>query len=429
MSFLTRTAVCTIKNNSDQLLTRKQGHLSHGEWLGGFPPDYIKPGSSGSWTSQTAGLFTGVEGVAQYSLRDESVFEVRWDNPYVGANSFSQIRTPNGDRATAPVSYDDAHADDLNVTFVLGPLSVPAPAPASVPPPAPAPSIPEVPSVQQIVANCKGTTHVSKPGRYDRCSAIEYAKTHALTPCTDGFVALAVQPGYLELSRSDLDKELEVLGEGLRMDDCTHFVSSCIGSPYDVSQIAITASKPGLNSGAMPRAKAGGLYIPPDVRIGNSRMYGLIGVPQLMAHLLGPSGLGEVVPFRKGAPYTRGSEGIPAGIEAGDVIVKYTEDTDTKALTPQHSLSYLGIAQAGEFLGKPIFACHTQCRIAAWPIFAVDYYTFIHIRVSFDDTGLSIRTKVKHVQEKTASKFKDTVGRSLPCTASSSLSQHNQASN
>lgn len=379
MTFLSRTVVCTIQNSSDQTLTRKRGHLSHGEWVSGFPPDYIRPGEVGTWSSQTAGLFTGVQGIAEYSLPDGSVFEVRWNNPYVGENSFSQARTPNGDQTSVPASGDDPHADDVNVTYVFGPLSPPATSPQAAMAPAPILSIPDVPAVLDIVADCKNITHVSKPSRYDRCAAIEYAKKFHMTPCSDGFVALNSQPAYHEFGPNDLDQELESVGKSLPMDDCTHFVSSCIGSPFDAKRIGIPSSGRGVFSPTMPRIKAGGLYIPGDKRIGNPWIYGLIGVPQLMSYLL-DSGIGQIVSVRRGIEFTLSKEGVPAGIEAGDLIVKYFGEDDS-ATVPVHFMFYLGIALTGEFAGKPIFACHTFCRIASWPITDKDCYKFIRIKV------------------------------------------------
>ena len=77
----------------------------------------------------------------------------------------------------------------------------------------------------------------------------------------------------------------------------------------------------------------------------------------------------------------KATERIIFAVEAGDLIVKYTENKKTSILTPQHFMFYLGIGQAGQFLGKPIFACHTRCRIDTWPIFPDDHYKFIHIKV------------------------------------------------
>ena len=86
--------------------------LDHGEWSpGGFPPDAIEPGKTGTWHAQSAGVMTGVQGHVTYRILDKSgvpggpaedhyfgtypnnhtglegCFQFVFDNPYAGAPS------------------------------------------------------------------------------------------------------------------------------------------------------------------------------------------------------------------------------------------------------------------------------------------------------------------------------------------------------
>jgi hypothetical protein len=161
MAFLTRSVTCIVVNKSGCPLRLSKSELVHGS-LDTPIPERIPAGSNGQWTSSTAGLFTGTEGSVVFEIEGaEATFEVYWDNPFIGDNSFKQVfrleqdvmESPAGRYVPELPSGEDLQdADDVTVTYtlVMEPHPVAAasggssPGPDSAPPPPPPEDAPQV---------------------------------------------------------------------------------------------------------------------------------------------------------------------------------------------------------------------------------------------------------------------------------------------
>ncbi|XXT19875.1 hypothetical protein WME94_57605 [Sorangium sp. So ce429] len=183
MAFLTRSVTCIVANKTTCPLRLSTSKLLHGS-LDTPIPNRIPPGGSGKWTSSTAGAFTGTEGWAVFELEGaEAMFEVDWNNPFVGTNSFKQIfrllpdvlESPAGTYVPAePTGEDLEDADDVTVTFSLT-MEPPAPAEtaagtggtaaAEPAPPPPDEDAPQVVSAQPGVENHASGIGVLAPPR------------------------------------------------------------------------------------------------------------------------------------------------------------------------------------------------------------------------------------------------------------------------
>ena len=82
-----------FKNLTDETLVRVDEGLDWGiytePW---FPPQTIAPGEVGEWQTESDGFAQGTEGHAKYRLSNGNLtefVEVKWDNPFIGANRSS----------------------------------------------------------------------------------------------------------------------------------------------------------------------------------------------------------------------------------------------------------------------------------------------------------------------------------------------------
>ncbi|MFI9230598.1 hypothetical protein [Streptomyces rimosus] len=79
----------TLNNQTGASMTRKWASLTHGEWqANSYPAEVIGAWSSAAWQSQSDGFATGTEGEAVYVTSFGEVY-VKWNNPYVGSNSYT----------------------------------------------------------------------------------------------------------------------------------------------------------------------------------------------------------------------------------------------------------------------------------------------------------------------------------------------------
>ncbi|WP_437338490.1 hypothetical protein [Sorangium sp. So ce394] len=183
MAFLTRSVTCIVVNKTKFPLRPSTSKLLHGS-LDTPIPNRIPPGGSGRWTSSTAGVFTGTDGWAVFELESaDAMFEVDWNNPFVGTNSFKQIfrllpdvfESPAGTYVPAePTGEDLEDADDVTVTFSLT-MELPEPTEASASaggaaateqaPPPPDEDAPQVVSAQPGVENHASGIGVLAPPR------------------------------------------------------------------------------------------------------------------------------------------------------------------------------------------------------------------------------------------------------------------------
>jgi hypothetical protein len=166
---------------------------------------------------------------------------------------------------------------------------------------------------------------------YDRDAALAYARAYWDRPADDGFVAgefgshdfVAVPDGarFVHDFNGDLALGTEhlLLPDGRRwewkaLDDCTHFMSCCLGAP------------------------GGGLAIPSEL----DGPYGIIGADRLVRHL-DRAGLVEILPVAdKRAPEIE-------RLAPGDLIGYYSR--------PRSRYVHLAM-----YLGEGRIVCHTYCR-------------------------------------------------------------------
>ncbi|MFD9338562.1 hypothetical protein ACFWBF_29805 [Streptomyces sp. NPDC060028] len=105
-----RSTHVRLVNLTDRHWTFGEASLSHGIWSSGLP-EVIAPYSAGDWQSESNGVMTGTEGRATYSTANGPV-EVRWNNPFVGSNTYS-CRVPSG----YSCQRFEGSGDNASVTF------------------------------------------------------------------------------------------------------------------------------------------------------------------------------------------------------------------------------------------------------------------------------------------------------------------------
>jgi hypothetical protein len=154
--FLSRSVTCIIDNQSACSLRLSTSHQEHGS-LDSPIPTAIPAGTKAQFVSSTAGLFTGTEGWVVFEIEGaQAMFEITWNNPFVGDNQFTQTyrllpdvgESPAGSYVGQDPSGEDLEdADDAVVTYTLviqppppvesGASSSAAQAAAPTPPPDP----------------------------------------------------------------------------------------------------------------------------------------------------------------------------------------------------------------------------------------------------------------------------------------------------
>jgi hypothetical protein len=186
------------------------------------------------------------------------------------------------------------------------------------------------------------------PTLYNRSAAVNYARRYWNIPCNDGIVALSRRDkGYFEKvpagtkfihefdqASNSLKREHALKPDGTRiewkdLDDCTHYISCCIGQP------------PGETGGGIPLMRQ--LGSPPN------RPYGIVRVSTMVDYLLGNIGQ---------APYKYAQA---VGTE------KTSDSSLISHLDPGDLIAYWHIAKKRYshltmYLGSGKIACHTYCR-------------------------------------------------------------------
>jgi hypothetical protein len=168
---------------------------------------------------------------------------------------------------------------------------------------------------------------------YDRTCALDYARTYWLTVASDGYIAgkfdgkayrqVPPETGFVH----DDDRsapEHALLPDGTvipwsALDDCTHFISCCVGSPHG--------------------ARAGGLHVPSDFPSGP---YGILGAGRFVESLV-KRGLCEVITVAD-----KSNPGLDR-IAPGDIIAYYRAS--------EHDYAHLAL-----YAGDGNIICHTYCR-------------------------------------------------------------------
>jgi hypothetical protein len=170
---------------------------------------------------------------------------------------------------------------------------------------------------------------------YDRDAALSYARTYWNRPASDGYVAgkfggkafRQVPDGtvFVHVDDDTDAPEHALLPDGTlipwsALDDCTHFMSCCTGSP--------------------PGGGAGGLYIPSDFPVAGP--YGILGANRFVQNLV-QKGHVEVLPVADKA-----NPGLER-IAPGDLIGYHQESVGLYA----HLVMYAGDGN---------IVCHSYCR-------------------------------------------------------------------
>lgn len=210
---------------------------------------------------------------------------------------------------------------------------------------------------------------------YDRRAAIDYARRHWNIPCNDGFIALKGLSGkrYVKVpagtrfehefdaAHRSMEREHALLGGGAGriewedLEDCTHFISCCIGQP------------PGDKGGGIPISYKQ-MGSPPNAP------YGIVRVSTMVDYLLGrlgknPTSYAQVI----GTEKTKDNRHINS-LVAGDLIAYW----DEAGQRYYHLTLYLGNGMIG---------CHTYSRFddpactwdKQWDL--GNSWTFLHLTV------------------------------------------------
>jgi Aegerolysin len=110
-----RSVTVILQNTTEVQLTYVTSSLAHGEW--DVPvPGLVPSKSAVAWTSESDGLWTGTQGLAEfYATHPSDIVTLNWDNPYVGSNSYS---------GTAPAPYTIVYSGGVGdmavVVFTFG---------------------------------------------------------------------------------------------------------------------------------------------------------------------------------------------------------------------------------------------------------------------------------------------------------------------
>jgi Putative amidase domain len=176
--------------------------------------------------------------------------------------------------------------------------------------------------------------------RYDRAGALSYARKFWNRPCDDDFIALGarsgrnfrkVDPGAKFVHEFDAGtsarREHAELADGSQipwphLDDCTHFISCCIGQ--------------------RPGEACGGLRISPQMGAPPAAPYGIVRVSSMVEHLT-RSRFAEIVAEKSE------DDTVVGRLQPGDLIAYFSK--------AQRRYSHMTL-----LLEDNKIACHTYCR-------------------------------------------------------------------
>lgn len=95
MAFMIRSVKCVLHNESEHNLTLRSEELLHGSYDTDLPARVPRETDDRTWKSSTCGFMTGTEGRLVFDVgATGATFEVYWDNPFIGDNTFRE--TCNG---------------------------------------------------------------------------------------------------------------------------------------------------------------------------------------------------------------------------------------------------------------------------------------------------------------------------------------------
>ena len=86
-----RSTKVTIENKLAHDLVLGGSSLDHGIWTQSLsPPNVIAAGATGIFQAESAGVMTGDQGYAKYSIANvgDAAYTFKFDNPFSGSNSY-----------------------------------------------------------------------------------------------------------------------------------------------------------------------------------------------------------------------------------------------------------------------------------------------------------------------------------------------------
>lgn len=239
----------------------------------------------------------------------------------------------------------------------------------------------------QLEVAKKHAAGVPSKRRYDRVAAMEYARAFWNRHCSDGYVAVnekkkppyrEVEPGrfFLDFGQGDREKTVDTEGTEVAhsiLDDCSHFVSCCIGRPFDaLRNRAEQERNPSLKTQDAFRLPAGGVNVRSNEQHGNPWLYGIVGAPAIVRFLSDPR-IGRVFATKVEGTDPKLREAVKR-LQPGDVIAEVAN------IEYSHILLYDG---------NDHVIAHTRCRDgnrdSHWLINTMSRYTCIHINDELAD--------------------------------------------
>lgn len=192
-------------------------------------------------------------------------------------------------------------------------------------------------------------------GKYDRFYALNYAHRYWSIPCNNQFIALASRSGRnfvkvptgtkfeheFDNANNSKGREHALLPDGSRiewedLDDCTHYISCCIGL------------SPGDWGGGIPITYRQ-LGSPPNAP------YGITRVSTMVEYLLGNKTFNKKgTTFAKLIGDKTSDDSLIKKLDPGDLIAYWNNDKDSKRYK-----SYTHLAM---YLGNHKIGSHTYCR-------------------------------------------------------------------
>lgn len=121
-----------LRNDTSYFLAKSVDSIKHGEWTDTQrAPEYVRPGDSVSWQSESDGFMTGTEGAVWFDILAPNIpadssqatkLTLTWNAPYSGTNTCGgSVYGPNND-VYVLTSPEDAtiHGDNATMSWILG---------------------------------------------------------------------------------------------------------------------------------------------------------------------------------------------------------------------------------------------------------------------------------------------------------------------
>jgi hypothetical protein len=90
-----RSVSVTFRNNTTHNLTMRYCDVFSGEWTN-RPRMYVSPSQEVYWGTVSDGFMTGTSGAVMYDMDDGKNFTLKWNDPYVGSNTYTFSGTALG---------------------------------------------------------------------------------------------------------------------------------------------------------------------------------------------------------------------------------------------------------------------------------------------------------------------------------------------